>query len=133
MRRKKKKKSAPARVVTGMAKMSRDGSLMVRVEGEEDEYYVKSSRAMTALDGDTVKLSVTKEPGVRVRPEGVVIEIVQRSRKQFVGILHVVGEQAWVLMQGKNMPYDIEITVGADRPGSIIPEDSDKYRLYKIY
>ncbi|MCR4564674.1 MAG: ribonuclease R [Bacteroidales bacterium] len=133
MSKKKKKKSAPARVVVGIARMSRDGSLFVKVEGEEDEYYVKASRAMTALDGDTVKLNVTKEPGVRVRPEGVVVEIVQRSRKQFVGILHVVGEQAWVLMQGKNMPYDIQVTVGADRPGSIIPEDGDQYRLYKIY
>ena len=133
MSKKKKKKSAPARVVVGIAKMSRDGSLLVKVEGEEDDYFVRPTRTLTALDGDTVKLSVTKEPGVRVRPEGVVIEIVQRSHKQFVGILHVVGEQAWVLMQGKNMPYDIQVTVGADRPGSIIPEDGDQFRLYKIY
>ena len=133
MSKKKKRKSAPARVVVGIAKMSRDGSLLVKVEGEEDDYFVRPSRTLTALDGDTVKLSVTKEPGVRVRPEGVVIEIVQRSHKPFVGILHVVGEQAWVLMQGKNMPYDIQVTVGADRPGSIIPEDGDQFRLYKIY
>ena len=131
--KKKKRKSTPARTVTGIAKMNRDGAIMVKVEGEEDEYFVRPSRTLTALDGDTVKLSVTKEPGVRVRPEGVVIEIVQRSHKPFVGILHVVGEQAWVLMQGKNMPYDIQVTVGADRPGSIIPEDGDQFRLYKIY
>ena len=131
--KKKKRKSTPARTVTGIAKMNRDGAIMVKVEGEEDEYFVRPSRTLTALDGDTVKLSVTKEPGVRVRPEGVVIEIVQRSHKPFVGILHVVGEQAWVLMQGKNMPYDIQVTVGADGPGSIIPEDGDQFRLYKIY
>ena len=133
MSKKKKKKSAPARVVVGIAKMSRDGSIFVKVEGEEDEYFVKSSRTMTALDGDQVKLSVTKEPGVRVRPEGVVTEIIQRSHKPFVGILHIVGEQAWVLMQGKNMPYDIQISIGADRPGSIIPQEGDQYRVFKVY
>ena len=34
-----------------------------------------------------------------------------------MGILHLVGTQAWVLMQSKNMPYDISVPVpeGAEK------------------
>ena len=38
-------------------------------------------------------------------------QIVERSRKPFVGILHIVGSQAWVLMQSRVMPYDISVTL----------------------
>ena len=48
-----------------------------------------------------------KEKGKRC--EGEVVEIIQRSNKPFVGIYHSVGSQAWVLMQSKLMPYDIEV------------------------
>ena len=37
------------------------------------------------------------------------MEIVERSRRQFVGILHIAGGSGWVLMQSKSMPYDIEV------------------------
>ncbi len=132
-KKRKKKKAAPPRVVVGVVKMSRDGSLSVKAQDEENEYFVKSSKAGTALDGDTVRLNVLREPGLKTRAEGFVTEVIRRSGKPFVGILHIVGDQAWVLMQGRNMPYDIQLPVGADRPGSIIPADGDSYRLFKIY
>ncbi|MBP5398278.1 MAG: ribonuclease R [Bacteroidales bacterium] len=133
-RKKKKKNVAPPRTVTGVAKMNREGALLVKVEEEPDiEYFVKASRAATALDGDTVRIAVLKEPAADVRAEGQVVEVIRRSNKPFVGILHVVGDQAWVLMQGKNMPYDIQIPMGGDHPGSILPEDGESYRLHKIY
>ena len=39
--------------------------------------------------------------------------MLQRSGRQFVGIFHTVGAQAWVLMQSKNMPYDIQVDAEA--------------------
>ncbi|MBO6063171.1 MAG: ribonuclease R, partial [Bacteroidales bacterium] len=42
---------------------------------------------------------------------GEIIAILERSKKPFVGILHIVGKQAWVLMSSKTMPYDISVPV----------------------
>ena len=107
--------------VTGKVQMTRDGYVFVIIEGEPDnDVFVKASKTRGALNGDTVRCAVTSErkeassdaaKGGRKdaarRREGEIIEIVERSHKPFVGVLHIVGRQAWVLMQSRNMPYDI--------------------------
>ena len=89
--------------------MTREGFIFVTVEGQDEDIFVKASKTRQALNGDTVRVAVTREGGKGHRREGEVIEIVQRSTRPFVGILHFVGAQAWVLMQSKFMPYDIVI------------------------
>lgn len=94
---------------TGIARMSRDGFIFVEIEGQDDDVYVKSTRTRNALNGDTVRVAIYKEKARDRRREGEVVEIVERSKKPFVGVLHFVGAQAWVLMQSRTMPYDIAI------------------------
>ena len=89
--------------------MTREGFIFVTVAGQDEDIFVKASKTRQALNGDTVRVAVTREGGKGHRREGEVIEIVERSTKPFVGILHFVGAQAWVLMQSKSMPYDIVI------------------------
>ena len=121
--------------VTGKVQMTRDGYVFVIVEDELDnDVFVKASKTRGALNGDIVRCAVTSErkessdntkgrSGRRDaarRREGEIIEIVERSRKPFVGVLHTVGRQAWVLMQSRQMPYDIyldfnELPQGAKR------------------
>ena len=96
---------------TGIVQMTRDGFVFVKVEELDDDIYVRQGRTKGALNGDTVKVAVTKEKTDTKRQEGVILEILERSRKPFVGILHVVGNQAWVLMQSRVMPYDISIDI----------------------
>ena len=113
--------------VTGTVQMTRDGFVFVVVKDEPDsDVFVKASKTRGALNGDTVRCVVTKEKdeqqgkrGAKGRErvpsrqsrsrEGEIVEILQRSTTPFVGILHTVGRQAWVLMQSRNMPYDIEL------------------------
>ena len=111
--------------VTGKVQMTRDGYVFVIIEGEPDnDVFVRASKTRGALNGDIVRCAVTSErkeaspeaaKGGRGRKdtarrrEGEIIEIVERSHKPFVGVLHIVGRQAWVLMQSRNMPYDISI------------------------
>ncbi|MCR5519468.1 MAG: ribonuclease R, partial [Bacteroidales bacterium] len=113
----KTKKNVP--VLEGRVQMTREGFIFVIVDGQDDDIYVKASKTRNALDDDIVKVAVTRQgeskaasraggKAVRKR-EGEVVEIVKRSGKQFVGIYHTVGAQAWVMMQSKNMPYDIEV------------------------
>ena len=96
----------------GTAIMSREGFVFVRVDGQQEDIYVKASKTRGALHGDTVKVAVTQErTGQAKRRSGEIIAIIERSNKPFVGILHIVGKQAWVLMSSKTMPYDIEVPV----------------------
>ena len=105
-RRKHPKKVFP--VVTGRVQMTREGFAFIIVE-DGDDVFVKASKTRGALNGDTVRVTVTREKTDTQRREGEVIEIIQRSPKPFIGILHIVANQAWVLMQSRFMPYDIAI------------------------
>ena len=108
--KKKKKHVVPEYV--GTALMSREGFVFVRIEGQEEDVYVKASKTRGALHGDTVRVAVTQEKvGSAKRRSGEIIAVLERSNKPFVGILHIVGKQAWVLMSSKTMPYDISVPV----------------------
>ena len=96
----------------GTAMMSREGFVFVRIEGQEEDVFVKASKTRGALHGDTVRVAVTQEREGNIRRRsGEIIAILERSKKPFVGILHIVGKQAWVLMSSKTMPYDISVPV----------------------
>ncbi len=116
----------------GRVQMTREGYAFVIIEGEENDVFVKATKTCGALNGDIVKVVVTKEKTERQRREGQITAILQRSVKPFVGILHVIGEQAWVLMQSKTMPYDIVIPFGDMGPGMLKKDGPDTYALNGI-
>lgn len=103
--------------------MTRDRYAFVVIEGEEDDVFVKESKTKGALNGDIVRVVVTREKTDKTRKEGQVVEIIERSKRPFVGVLHIVGKQAWVLMESRFMPYDIVIPIAE--------EDKTKYRKHK--
>ncbi len=110
--RKNHKKVRTVPEFEGTVLMSRDGFAFVRMEGQEEDVYVKASKTRGALHGDIVRVAVTQEKtGTAKRRSGEIISIVQRSGRPFVGLLHIVGKQAWVLMSSKTMPYDISVPV----------------------
>jgi len=104
------KKSFPQ--FEGRVQMTREGFIFVMIdqEGQED-VFVKASKTRNALNGDRVIVAVTNDGKSGRRREGEVVQIVERSRKPFVGYLHLVGAQAWALMQSKVMPYDIALNI----------------------
>ena len=114
-RRNNRRKGGKKRVVPeyeGKALMSREGFVFVRIEGQDEDVYVKASKTRGALHGDIVRVAVTQErTGQAKRRSGEIVAIVQRNDRPFVGILHIVGKQAWVLMSSKTMPYDISVPV----------------------
>ena len=150
-RAKKEKKVFPQ--VTGKVQMTREGYAFVIVEGEEEDVFVKASKTRGALNGDLVRATVTREKTDRQRREGEIIEIIERSPRPFIGILHIVGNQAWVLMQSRFMPYDITIPFTEsdkvryrrhnvkgqslaeqkDETGWLKPLGNDEYAIHKVY
>ena len=111
-RGRREKKALPQ--MTGKVQMTREGYIFVIGEGDEDDVFVKASRTNGALNGDIVRVTVTREKTESQRREGRVTEILERSARPFIGILHVVRGQAWVLMQSRFMPYDISVPYSFD-------------------
>lgn len=118
----RKKKRHPGKKIfptfIGTVQMTREGFAFVRVEGEDEDIFVPASKTRGALNGDLVRVSVTKEkaPATKKskstkegRREGCVVDVLERSEKPFIGIFHNSGKGAWVLMQSRVMPYDIEV------------------------
>lgn len=118
----RKKKRHPGKKISptfiGTVQMTREGFAFVRVEGEDEDIFVPASKTRGALNGDLVRVSVTKEkaPATKKskstkegRREGCVVDVLERSEKPFIGIFHSSGKGAWVLMQSRVMPYDIEV------------------------
>ena len=58
-RGKKEKKVFP--MVEGRVQMTREGYAFVIAEGEEDDVFVKASKTRGALNGDIVRVTVTRE------------------------------------------------------------------------
>ena len=110
--RKKKKSPRIVPEFEGKVLMSREGFAFVRIEGQEEDVFVKATKTRGALHGDLVRVAVTQEKvGSAKRRSGEIIAILERNTRPFVGILHIVGKQAWVLMSSKTMPYDIAVPV----------------------
>ena len=105
----KEKRALPE--YTGVVRMTREGYAFIIVDGLEEDIFVRATKTRGALNGDTVRVAVVRQKLEGKRMEGEVKEVVTRSEKPFVGVLHIVGNQAWVLMQSRFMPYDISIEI----------------------
>lgn len=127
------KKSLPEYI--GKVRMTRDGYAFIIVEGEEDDIFVKASKTNRALNGDTVRVVVTRQASAGRRREGEIREVLERSTRPFIGVLHIVGNQAWALMQSKFMPFDISLTIdpGIESPGMLKPLGKGEFAVHGLY
>lgn len=94
--------------VTGTVDMTRNGSAFISTEDLEEDVFVSAKNLKTALHGDKVKVWLyAKRKGAR--PEGEVVEIVERWRTSFVGTVEIMPNFAFLIPDNKNMPFDLFI------------------------
>lgn len=56
-----------------------------------------------------MRVAVTKLKDDNHKMEGEIVELLERSKKPYIGILQIIGRQAWVIVESKFMPYDIQV------------------------
>lgn len=93
-------------VYEGRVDMTRSGSAYIVIEGLEDDIHVSSKYLKTALNGDTVKIN-TWHPRGRIKPEGEVLEVLQRGSEYFIGTFSKSQKYGFVMPDKLNMPVDI--------------------------
>lgn len=100
--------------LTGTVSMTREGYGFVEVPDRDTDIFVPQHKMRGALNGDIVKVLTTKAKGVGKdgkpkRIEGEVITVLERSSKPHIGVLQISRGEAWLIMESRNMPYDISI------------------------
>ena len=94
--------------VTGTVDMTRMGYGFITGEDIKEDIFVSARNLKTALHGDKVKVWLyARRKGSR--PEGEVVEIIERWRSSFVGTIELMPNFAFLIPDNKNMPFDLFI------------------------
>jgi ribonuclease R len=94
--------------VTGTVDLTKFGYAFVITDELEEDVFIAARNLNTALHGDEVKVLLYARHKGR-RPEGEVVEIINRSRASFVGTVEVTKQFAFLIPDNKNMPFDLFI------------------------
>jgi ribonuclease R len=88
--------------------MTRQGFGFLITDEHADDIFISSKYLRTALHNDKVKVRLfALRKGAR--PEGEVVEILERSRDTFVGTIELLPAFAFLIPDNKNMPFDLFI------------------------
>lgn len=103
-------------IVVGTVDMTSSGAAYIIPDdrdAEPDDIYVDKKRTGTAMHGDRVEVSVFKRtPGHK--PDGEIVNILERKRETFVGIVDVTPNAAFLVCNAKQTGgYDIYIPLTA--------------------
>jgi ribonuclease R len=94
--------------VIGTVDLTRMGYGFISTDDIEEDVFVSAKNLHTALHGDKVKVWLyAKRKGAR--PEGEVVEIIERWRSSFVGTVELMPNFAFLIPDNKNMPFDLFI------------------------
>lgn len=94
--------------VEGVIERRNDGvAFLVPTDGGE-EVMIPDRALNRALNGDTVKVMLYARRK-RQTPEGEVVEILKRARQEFVGVLEVSANFAFLIPDSRHLGYDIFI------------------------
>ena len=92
----------------GVVDMIGSGAAYVKVEELENEIYVNQRNMRNALDGDRVEVVLQRQAHREGdHPEGAIVAVLERSRKQYVGVAEVSRSAIFVHSDSRKLPMDI--------------------------
>lgn len=77
-------------------------------EDSEDDIWVKTEDLRSAMDGDTVSVQIKS---IGKRPEGKVVEIINRKKTEFVGRIEIMSRYAFVVPDSRKIHVDIFVNL----------------------
>lgn len=95
--------------IIGKVDLTAYGSAYIVSDNLEEDVFVSQANLKHALQGDRVKVFLFARRKAR-RLEGEIVEIIERARTKFVGIVEVSKNFAFLIPENRIMPYDIFIS-----------------------
>lgn len=94
--------------VDGYVDMTQKGSAYVVSDELEDDIYITPKNINHALDGDFVKVLLYAQRKNK-KPEGEIVEIIERAKTEFVGIIEMSKNFGFLIPDNKKMLVDLYI------------------------
>ena len=94
--------------VTGRLEVKYSGAAFVLQEGDNEDIFIPERNLSNALHGDLVKVLVFP-PREGRRPEGEIVEVLERSKKQVVGVISIQKGIAFFIPDSPSYRHDILI------------------------
>jgi len=97
--------------VTGTAATISSGAAYVIVEGWEQDIYIAQRNTLNAMDKDKVKVRLINDRRGK-KPEGVIEEIIQRAKSEFVGTIQLSNPNtrgAFLVPDSQKIHFDLYI------------------------
>ena len=107
----KYQKVVNSQYVEGKVDMTKSGSAYIIVEGMDEDVHVPPSKVKTALHGDIVKVLLYAKKKSQ-KPEGEIVEVLQRKRMEFTGVIQIHEKFAFFVADSKRMVIDIFVPIG---------------------
>lgn len=111
----------PEHYIVGIVDMKQTGKAYVLCENGGEDIYINMNNTNHALDGDKVKVYLFPQRKKRKR-EGQIVEILQRAKTTFVGVIQKQGRHTFLICDSSSMPVDIFLDVNELKGG----RDGDK-------
>lgn len=119
---------SPKNYVNGHVDMKQTGKAYVLCEGFDDDIYIAQGNTGKALNGDYVKVFLFPKRRNR-KYEGQIVEVLERHKTQFVGIMDIKHNYSFMLPDQQSMPFDLYIhagdLLGAQNGDKVIAEITD--------
>lgn len=97
--------------VDGTVQLTTGGAGYIISPESAEDVYVRENYLLNALNGDKVRVHLfARRKGKKL--EGEVVEILERSKTQFVGIVQMSAKFAFVVPDSNKMPIDIFVPLG---------------------
>lgn len=114
--------------IIGIVDMKQTGKAYIITDDLVDDVFIAANNTYHALNGDKVKARLFPlRKGRKI--EGKIVEIIERRKKQFVGILEISKNYAFFLPDDNSVPIDIFIPLsnlnGAKNGNKVIARITD--------
>jgi ribonuclease R len=100
--------NSKTRYILGKVQMTSSNNAFVKSDEVDEEVFISQKNMNHSLGGDKVKVYLYARRDGR-HLEGEIVEVIERAHKQFVGIVEVTKNFAFLVPDSKNVPYDIFI------------------------
>ena len=92
----------------GVVDMIGSGAAYVKVESMESDIYIHQRNMNYALEGDRVEVVLQRQAAREGdHPEGAITRVLERSRKQYVGVAEVSRAAIFVRPDARKLPMDV--------------------------
>ena len=126
-RQQRTRRDPPRRAVEGVLTIGRRGDAFVRPDDGGQDVFVSGARIGNAMDGDRVRVEIDTRSGGRVlrgrgprgrgarggesdrKPEGTIVEILERGRSTVVGTFHHQKRESFVVPLDRKLQREVMI------------------------